>query len=107
MSDVSDFEKSMRSELEAFIEKRTNPGAPSPSPAPARPRRKAKPHVEPQPGLVVRLAVRMGPLSPDTEFVYRANTLSKLEARLAAEKAAHKEGWAKVGYVISIDKEES
>ena len=55
-------------------------------------------------GHIVRLAVRRKQIALDEMFEYRSDKLSKLEARLDAEKAAKKAGYPIIGYVYSIDK---
>ena len=70
---------------------------PSKKPAPRAPA------CPPSKGLTVRLAVRNSRLSIDTQFVHHSTSISRLEARLEAEKAARAAGWAIVGYVIDIE----
>jgi hypothetical protein len=55
-------------------------------------------------GHIVRLAVRRKQIALDEMFEYKSDKLSKLEARLDAEKAAKKAGYPIIGYVYSIDK---
>ncbi len=55
-------------------------------------------------GLRVRLAVRMKQLSTDYIFVFESTSISPLQARIEAERAARDDGWLIVGYVIDYEK---
>ncbi|WP_111415498.1 hypothetical protein [Billgrantia lactosivorans] len=111
MSDeLSEFEQSVRREIDAFMK----PGH-EPSPAPASSRSSGPGRAtRTQPaggkqsaesyktGHLVRLAVRTRKLEVDTVFEHRSTSISKLEAQLEAEKAARKAGYPIIGYVIDI-----
>lgn len=101
MTTATDFERAMRRELDAFNEQRQRP-------AQVRPyRRIRKPRVAAPSGLVVKLAVREKQLAMDTLFTYVADTVSRLQARIEAEKAAQAAGWPIIGYVVSIESQEA
>lgn len=51
-------------------------------------------------GLHVTLAVRRHGKISDERFEHQTETISKLQARLEAEKAARDAGWPIIGYVI-------
>ncbi|NIC06384.1 hypothetical protein [Billgrantia bachuensis] len=110
MSDeLSEFEQSVRREIDAFLK----PGH-EPSPRPDLPGEKSPGKKRTKPadghesaksyktGHLVRLAVRTRKLETDTVFEHRSTSISKLEAQLEAEKAAKKAGYPIIGYVIDI-----
>lgn len=91
MSDLQAFESALRHQLGVFT------GATPPRPRPFR--------VGPLPsGLTVHLAVREHPLAPDYRFTYQAATISRLQARIEAERAAREAGWPIIGYVIDYER---
>ncbi|MCC5884536.1 MAG: hypothetical protein JJU25_18110 [Halomonas sp.] len=110
MSDeLSEFEQSVKREIDAFMKPGHAPSAPVELPGSTSPRKKpAKPGVgEPsaeayKTGHLVRLAVRTRKLEVDTVFEHRSSSISKLEAQLEAEKAAKQAGYPIIGYVIDI-----
>lgn len=85
MSDLQRIERSIKRELESFLD---------PTPPPRKPR------VAITKGLTVILAVRKKPLASDHRFEHRTNSISRLQARLEAERAAREAGWPIIGYVI-------
>lgn len=110
MSDeLSEFEQSVRREIDAFMK-------PGHEPTPSRElpndkgakRKGAKPAASGQSaesyktGHLVRLAVRTRKLETDTVFEHRSTSISKLEAQLEAEKAARQAGYPIIGYLIEI-----
>lgn len=100
MTTTTDFERAMSRELDAFNEKRKRPYSRI-----RRPRKAAaSPGVR---GYTVKLAVRMKRLSTDTLFVHESKTISRVEARIEAEKAAYAAGWIIIGYLVSIEKNEA
>lgn len=108
--ELSEFERSVRREIDAFMK----PGkASSPLPtAPADPGKREAPAKARGPGETsadayrtghrVRLAVRTRKLEADTVFEHCSTSISKLEAQLEAEKAAKKAGYPIIGHVIDI-----
>lgn len=92
MNEIQQIERSMAEEIQAFRE-----GRPW-----AKPRRRPAAAVNPQ-ETVVRLAVRERRLAPDVEFAHRSRKISRLEARLEAEKMAREAGYPIVGYVVDIE----
>ncbi|MFP4138063.1 MAG: hypothetical protein ACLFSR_06875 [Halomonas sp.] len=105
-SELSEFEENMQREIEAFLkpDKRQPRQLGRGGAAPKRP---AKSDAEPvesadrmKTGHRVKLAVRKRQLDVDTVFEHRSTSISKLEARLEAEKAARKAGYPIIGYVI-------
>ncbi|WP_445156507.1 hypothetical protein [Halomonas sp. E14] len=108
--ELSEFERSVRREIDAFMK----PGkAATPLPtAPAGTGKREAPVKARGPGEtsadayrtghLVRLAVRTRKLETDTVFEHRSTSISKLEAQLEAEKAAKKAGYPIIGHVIDI-----
>ncbi len=96
-TELSAFEKNMRRELDAFMK---------PAKATEKPAREIKPTARPdssaayKTGHLVKLAVRTKQLEMDTVFEYVSSSISKLEARMEAEKAAKKAGYPIIGYLI-------
>jgi len=89
MNDLERFERSMKRELSHFMDPdKAKQETVQPSPPPA--------------GLQVQLIVREGPLKPDTLFIHDSDKISRLEARLEAEKAARDAGWPIIGRVHDI-----
>ena len=89
MTDLEHFERSMRRELSHFMD-------------PGKPKQKRTAPSPPTAGLQVQLIVREGPLKPDTLFIHDSAKISRLEARLEAEKAAKSAGWPIIGRVHDI-----
>lgn len=88
MTDLEQFQRSMEKELNQFL----NPEKP-------RPRPQAAP---PPAGLQVQLIVREGQLKPDVVFVHDSDKISRLEAKIEAERAARDAGWPIIGRVHNI-----
>ncbi len=107
-TELNEFEQQMRREINAFmeneqqtrqkaatsppewpIEKETVPKAPRSAPSGAS-----------KTGHLVKLAVRTKQLEMDTVFEHVSSSISKIEARLEAEKAARKAGYPIIGYVV-------
>ncbi|WP_189465907.1 hypothetical protein [Litchfieldella qijiaojingensis] len=104
---MSDFEKNMQREINAFLDPKKGakqkPHPPAATKA-AKPR-PAKPRATSQKtGYVVKLAVRTKPIELDTVFEHRSSSISKFEAQLEAEKAARKAGYPIIGYVIDVQR---
>ncbi|MBS9405716.1 hypothetical protein KG088_19260 [Halomonas sp. TRM85114] len=68
------------------------------------PTRKRAPTESHKIGHLVRLGVRKKRLALDEIFEFKSSKISKLEARLDAEKAARNSGYPIIGYVHSIEK---
>lgn len=81
------FERSLQRHLKTFLEPKDTPRQPAP----------ACPAAD---GITVHLGVRKSRLSPDHLFVHHTNTISRLDARLQAERAAKEAGWPIIGYVV-------
>ncbi len=123
-TEISDFEEALLSSRDDFINRhnqeidraREQFGNRSikarklniPTPPPVERKRPSSPSVSMadkyKTGYLVRLAVRKKQLAMDEMFEFQSDKLSKLEARLDAEKAAKKAGYPIVGYVYSIDR---
>ncbi|WP_163557565.1 hypothetical protein [Halomonas sp. NO4] len=58
---------------------------------------------QPPRGTRVRLAVRRKRLDVDSEFIHDSDSISFLEARFDAEKAARAAGYPVIGYVIEYE----
>lgn len=93
MTDLEHFERQMRRHLNHFLDPDTT------LKPPARPPTASPPTMK---GWQVQLIVRKGPLKPDTLFVHESDKVSKLEARLDAERAAREAGWPTIGRVHDI-----
>lgn len=89
---LQDFERGLRKHLNAFND-----------PEPARKARRAVPDHGAKTGWIVTLAVRKKRLATDTRYIFESTSVSRLEAQLEAEKAARKDGWPIVGYVVSME----
>lgn len=89
MTELEQIESTLARELQAFDE-----GLPE--------RRRAKRIARPTEGLTVRLAVRRHRLAPDEELVHTAGTISRLQARLEAERKARDMGLTPA-YVIDYE----
>ena len=85
-SEHDHFERNMRKHLDAFLNPKPKPKLGTACPGPK--------------GIKVHLAVRESRLSPDHLFVHQTNSISHLEARIEAERAAKKAGWPIIGYVV-------
>ncbi len=85
------FEKNLSALRDAFIA-----GKPAPK------RHRAKKHQEQAPGLKVTLVVRQSNLSQEHLFEVQTNTISRLQAKIEAERAAKKAGWKIIGRVHDI-----
>lgn len=90
MNDLPRWAQLLQQERDNFLD---------PSPAPKRRRPVACPANE---RLKVELIVRQGRLAPDTLFTHTSRSVSRLEARLEAEKAARAAGWPVIGRVHQI-----
>ncbi|MBS9404527.1 hypothetical protein KG088_12885 [Halomonas sp. TRM85114] len=98
---LSDFEQNMRRELDAFMK----PTKTSENPAPEiKPTAKPDSSAAYKTGHIVKLAVRTKQLEMDTVFEYVSSSISKLEARMEAERAAKKAGYPIIGYVIDTQR---
>lgn len=62
-------------------------------------RKKAKPAARTE-GLTVQLAVRKKRLAMDELFEFRTQSISRLEAKIEAERAARDAGYPIIGYVV-------
>ncbi|WP_192036299.1 hypothetical protein [Halomonas sp. YLGW01] len=115
MSDLSEFEESMRREISAFQDESEKERAkrlaqaaeqtilPSKKPRPTQ--RPTKQQVESyKTGHLVKLAVRTKRLELDTVFEHRSSSISRLEAQMEAEEAAKKAGYPIIGYLIDIER---
>jgi hypothetical protein len=96
-TELSAFEQNMRRELDAFMKPTKASGKPAPEITPT-----AKPDSSAayKTGHVVKLAVRTKQLEMDTVFEHVSSSISKLEARMEAERAAKKAGYPIIGYLI-------
>lgn len=88
--DVEDFERSIKRELESFL----NPQKP-------KPKRPDSAHVKS--GFIVKLAVRRKRIDMETIFEHESKSISQLEATIEAEKAARKAGYSIIGHTHSIE----
>lgn len=85
------FEKNLSAFRDAFIA-----GKPAPK------RHRAKAHQSQAPGLKVILVVRQSDLSLEYLFEVQTNTISRLQAKIEAEREAKKAGWKIIGRVHDI-----
>lgn len=105
MSDMSvdQFEESMKRELDKFV-RSTNRTASStsresaPRARPEAPR--ARETTTPLKGLRVTLGVKQKRLALEVPFTVQTDSISRMEARIHAEKAARKAGWKIISHVI-------
>ncbi|MCD6006809.1 hypothetical protein [Halomonas sp. IOP_31] len=107
-TELDEFEQSMRREINAFL----GPTASKPQRERAtedragglafRTKRTPAKGSSIKTGYIVKLAVRNKPLEWDTVFEHQSTSISRLEAQLQAEKAAHKAGYRIIGHVIDI-----
>ncbi len=115
MNDLSDFEESMRREIDAFQDnsekeraKRLSQAAnqaTAPPQQPRQPQRPTKQQVESyKTGHLVKLAVRTKRLELDTLFEHRSTSISRLEAQMEAEEAAKKAGYPIIGHLVDIER---
>ena len=115
MSDLSEFEESMRREIDAFQDnsakeqaKRLSQAADkttAPASKPRQTQRPTKQQVESyKTGHLVKLAVRTKRLELDTIFEHRSSSISRLEAQMEAEEAAKKAGYPIIGYLVDIER---
>ncbi len=108
MSDeLSEFEQSVKREIDAFMKPghepaRELPGGKGAKPKAAKPTAGGQSAESYKTGHLVRLAVRTRKLETDTVFEHRSTSISKLEAQLEAEKAAKQAGYPIIGYLIEI-----
>lgn len=91
MREIESWARALEKERDRFLE--------SPVPRRSTPRPPACP---PTSGYRVELIVRTGRLSPDTLFVHESPKVSRLEARIDAERAARAAGWPVVGRVHQV-----
>lgn len=84
---IDDFERGARDSLQEYLSK-------------DEAHSRKKPTLSSTKGLTVVLAVSDGKLSPDYEYTYKSDSISKLEAMLEAERAARKAGWRRIEYVV-------
>ncbi len=107
-SELSEFEQTMRREINAFMDNEQDTrhkAATSPPDEPPAPRGvRSKPSGAPKTGHLVKLAVRTKPLELDSIFEHVSSSISKVEAQLEAEKAARKAGYPIIGYVIETQR---
>ncbi|BBO56796.1 hypothetical protein [Cobetia sp. AM6] len=105
MSDISveQFEENMKRELDKFV-RTTNGTASSTSrdtPPRARPEApRARETTTPLKGLRVTLGVKQKRLALEEPFTVQTDSISRMEARIHAEKAARKAGWKIISHVI-------
>lgn len=85
--DLGQFEHHVKKRLQEFQTSDPTHSHSSPSPAASK-------------GLTVILAVRNKELGGDYEFVHDTGSISRLEARLEAERAARAAGWRIIGHVV-------
>lgn len=100
MSDTSieEFEANMKRELNRFVSHSTAPAGPLSKATPQKPR--AKQSTTPLKGLRVTLGVKQKRLMLEEPFTVQTSSISKVEARIQAEKAARKAGWKIISHVI-------
>ncbi|WP_156961931.1 hypothetical protein [Cobetia amphilecti] len=91
---VDQFEESMKRELDKFV--RTSTGTPPQTTSKPR----AKQSTTPLKGLRVTLGVKQKRLMLEEPFTVQTSSISKVEARIQAEKAARKAGWKIISHVI-------
>lgn len=105
MSDFSieDFEETIKKELDRFV-KSSRPTSDSNSPYPTTSKRSPAPRARktttPLKGLRVTLGVKQRRLALEEPFTVQTDSISKVEARIQAEKAARKAGWKIISHVI-------
>jgi len=105
MSDISveQFEENMKRELDKFV-RSTNRTASStsretaPRARPEAPR--ARETTTPLKGLRVTLGVKNKRLAWEEPFTVQTDSISKVQAKIQAEKAARKAGWKIISHVI-------
>ena len=105
MSDISveQFEENMKRELDKFV-RSTNRTASStsretaPRARPEAPR--ARETTTPLKGLRVTLGVKNKRLAWEQPFTVQTDSISKVQAKIQAEKAARKAGWKIISHVI-------
>lgn len=98
---IDQFEEQMRRELEKFSTSRSKPNKAS------RPTRPSRPVInEPTRGLKITLGVKNRRLAIEEPFTVQTQSISRLEAKIEAERAARKAGWAIVSHVISYGDDE-
>lgn len=85
MEENKQFERAIRKHIDHFLSPKKKP---------------RKPQVATTKGLTVILAVRMKTIAHNEEFVCHTNSISKLQARIDAERAARAAGWKQIAYVI-------
>lgn len=115
MTNLSEFEESMRREIDAFQDnsekEKARRQAQAANKAPAsdiKPRQKQRPTKEQvesyKTGHLVKLAVRTKRLELDTIFEHRSSSISRLEAQMEAEEAAKKAGYPIIGHLVDIER---
>lgn len=92
---IEQFEQTMRKELQRFSESRDG----------SKPRRKAAEVSRPTQGLTVVLGVKSKRLEWETPFAVQTSSISRLEARIEAERKAREAGWPIVSHVIDYQME--
>lgn len=100
---LADFEKRMKREINAYLSPDT-PGSRTSTPTKGAGPRERPSAKAMKTGHIVTLAVRTKQLEMDTVFEHHSSSISKLEARMEAEKAARKAGYPIVGHVIDIQR---
>ncbi|MDI6004280.1 MULTISPECIES: hypothetical protein [Cobetia] len=105
MSDttIQQFEENMKRELERYVRSSTAPASStspgtSPRVRPEAPR--ARKTTTPLKGLRVTLGVKQKRLALEEPFTVQTDSISRVEARIQAEKAARKAGWKIISHVI-------
>lgn len=88
MDNLQQFERHARQRLEEYLK-------------PELKQQRRNPRIDrPNQGVTVILAVRQPGSLQDIRFTHQAKTISRLEARLEAEKAARIAGYPVIGYVV-------
>ncbi|NUJ57487.1 hypothetical protein [Cobetia sp. BMC6] len=90
---VEQFEENMKRELDKFVRSTTAPAKPV-----AKPR--ATQSTTPLKGLRVTLGVKNKRLALEEPFTVQTDSISKVQAKIQAEKAARKAGWKIISHVI-------
>ncbi len=90
---VDQFEESMKRELDKFVRSSTAPAKPVSKP-------RATQTTTPLKGLRVTLGVKQKRLALEVPFTVQTDSISRMEARIHAEKAARKAGWKIISHVI-------
>lgn len=87
MTDLDQFERHAKRHIEEFLN-------------PELKRQRKNTRIATTQGLTVTLAVRKPGEILDTRFTHRSRSISRLQARLEAEKAARAAGYSIIAYVV-------